>query len=353
MGRFSSFLKKVFPFVANDMGIDLGTANTLVYVRNQGIVLNEPSVVAIDTNTEDVLAVGNEAKRMLGRTPSRIKAIRPLKDGVIADFRFVEKMIRYFIYKVNEKKAMLVKPQVVIGIPAGITDVEKRAVKESAVTAGARSVYLIEEALAAAMGASLPIQEPGGNMIVDVGGGTSEIAVISLGSMAVSTSIRVGGDEFDQAIVAYLKQNFNLNIGEQTAERIKIKIGNAHPSAAANETMAVRGLDTVTGLPKILDVSSDQIREALQDRLTEVLTAIRDCLERTPPELISDILERGVVLTGGGSLLRGFDKLVSQETQVPCFVAENPLECVVQGSGKYLEEVLSHDRRSLRKYLKS
>lgn len=351
LNKIGGFLNSLIPFSGQDMGIDLGTANTLVYVRNQGIVLDEPSVVAVDEHTKEVMAVGTEAKRMLGRTPSSIKAIRPLKDGVIADFLYVEKMIRHFIYRVNKKKTVFVKPRVVIGIPGGITDVERRAVKESAISAGARSVYLIEEALAAAMGANLPINEPGGNMIVDMGGGTSEIAVISLGEMAVNKSIRVGGDEFDQALVSYMKDQFSLQIGEQTAERIKIESGNAHPSAVTNQYIQVRGLDTVTGLPKILELSSDQLREAIKDRLTEIIKHIRQCLEDTPPELIADILERGIVLTGGGGLLKGMDKLISQETQVPCYLAEDPLTCVVRGSGKYLEETIYLEKRGFKKVL--
>jgi rod shape-determining protein MreB len=328
---------KLYSLFSNDMGIDLGTANTLVYVRGQGIVLNEPSVVAVQSSTGKVLAVGHEAKRMLGRTPGDIMAIRPMRDGVIADFETVEKMIRYFIQKVH-KRATLVKPRLVIGVPSGITEVERRAVRESAEQAGAREIYLIEEALAAAIGANIPIDEPAGTMIVDIGGGTTEIAVISLGGMVISDSIRIGGDELDEAIIRYLRTQYNLIIGERTAEELKFKLGNAYPEKQV-ETMEIKGRDAISGLPRTLEVDSNEIREALKETVDMILEAIKNTLEKTPPELAADIVERGIVLTGGGCLLKGLDKYLSKETGVPVFRAENPLICVALGTGRYLEEL--------------
>jgi len=328
---------KLYSLFSNDMGIDLGTANTLVYVRGQGIVLNEPSVVAVQSSTGKVLAVGHEAKRMLGRTPGDIMAIRPMRDGVIADFETVEKMIRYFIQKVH-KRATLVKPRLVIGVPSGITEVERRAVRESAEQAGAREIYLIEEALAAAIGANIPIDEPAGTMIVDIGGGTTEIAVISLGGMVISDSIRIGGDELDEAIIRYLRTQYNLIIGERTAEELKFKLGNAYPEKHV-ETMEIKGRDAISGLPRTLEVDSNEIREALKETVDMILEAIKNTLEKTPPELAADIVERGIVLTGGGCLLKGLDKYLSKETGVPVFRAENPLICVALGTGRYLEEL--------------
>ncbi|MDH5719482.1 MAG: rod shape-determining protein [Spirochaetia bacterium] len=329
---------------SNDMGIDLGTANTLVYVKGQGIVLSEPSVVAVHASTGKILAVGQEAKRMMGRTPGEIVAIRPMKDGVIADFETVEKMIRYFINKVHNRTT-LVKPRVVIGVPAGITEVEKRAVRESAEQAGAREIYLIEEALAAAIGANIPIHEPAGNMVIDIGGGTTEIAVLSLGGMVISDSIRVGGDEFDEAIIKHMRMQYNLVVGERTAEEVKLAIGNAFPEKKI-ETFELKGRDAMSGLPRTLQLDSAELRKALREPIEAILEGTVQALERTPPELAADIVERGIVLTGGGSLLKGLDKFLSKETGVPVIRAENPLNCVALGTGKYLEE-LKYIRASL------
>lgn len=325
-----------FDFVSNDIGIDLGTANTLVYVRNQGIVLNEPSVVAVERSTGKVLAIGSAAKEMMGRTPGSIQAVRPLKDGVIADFEISEKLIADFLRRVV-KHRYLMKPRVVISVPSGITEVEKRAVRDSAENAGAREVYLLQEPMAAAIGVGLPVDQPTGQMVIDIGGGTSEIAVIALNGIVNDTSIRVAGDEFNDAIVNYLKKNYNLLIGELTAEDIKIKIGSAFP-LEKELSLEVRGRDLVAGVPKNLKISSVQIREALAETVDIVVEAVRQTLEQTPPELASDILERGIVLTGGGALLRGLEKRLRQETNLPVNVAEDPLTCVVRGAGKVLEE---------------
>lgn len=330
-------LDNLYGLFSNDMGIDLGTANTLVYVKGQGIVLSEPSVVAVQSSTGKVLAVGHEAKRMLGRTPGDIVAIRPMKDGVIADFETVEKMIRYFIQKVH-RRTTLVKPRMVIGVPSGITEVEKRAVRESAEQAGAREIYLIEEALAAAIGSNVPIQEPAGTMIVDIGGGTTEIAVISLGGMVIADSIRIGGDEFDEAIIRYLRTQYNLVIGERMAEDVKLTIGNAYPEKKP-EVMELRGRDAISGLPRTLEIDSNEIRKALKEPIDAILEAVKSSLENTPPELAADIVERGIVMTGGGCLLKGLDKFLSKETGVPVFRAENPLICVALGTGRYLDEL--------------
>ena len=331
---FFNWLHSVF---SNDMGIDLGTANTLVYVRDQGIVLSEPSVVAVESSTGKVLAVGQEAKRMMGRTPGEIVAIRPMRDGVIADFETVEKMIRYFINRVHNRKT-LVKPRVVIGVPSGITEVEKRAVRESAEQAGAREIYLIEEALAAAIGANIPIHEPSGNMVVDIGGGTTEIAVLSLGGMVITDSIRIGGDEFDEAVRRHMRTNYNLIIGDRSAEDVKLAIGNA-ATDRKSESYELKGRDAMNGLPRNLMVDSNEIRTALKETIDTILDAIKGALERTPPELAADIMERGIVLTGGGSLLRGLDKFLAKETGVPFIRAENPLNCVVLGTGRYLDQL--------------
>jgi rod shape-determining protein MreB len=339
---FDSF----YGLFSNDMGIDLGTANTLVHVKGQGIVLSEPSVVAVQTSTGKVLAVGHEAKRMLGRTPGDIVAIRPMKDGVIADFETVEKMIRYFITKVHKRKT-LVRPRVVIGVPSGITEVEKRAVRESAEQAGAREIYLIEEAMAAAIGANIPIHEPAGHMIVDIGGGTSEIAVISLGGMVISDSIRIAGDEFDEAIMKYMRNQYNLVIGERMAEEVKFRIGNVFPDKKI-ESMELKGRDAISGLPRTLEIDSAEIRKALKEPVDQILDGIKHALERTPPELAADIVERGIVMAGGGSLLRGLDKYISKETGVPVIRAENPLTCVVMGAGKFLEEIKNMSRANLK-----
>jgi len=322
---------------SNDMGIDLGTANTLVYVKGKGIVLMEPSVVAVQTNTNNVLAVGEEAKRMLGRTPGSITAIRPLKDGVIADFDITESMLRYFIRKVHNRRA-LVAPRVVIAVPSGITEVEKRAVKDSAEQAGARLVYLIEEPMAAAIGVGLPVQEPAANMIIDVGGGTTEVAIISLAGIVTSRSVRVGGDEMDEAIIQYLKRNYNLMVGERTAEDIKIAVGSAYP-LKEEMAMEVKGRDLIAGLPKILRITSEEIREALSESISTIVEAIRITLERCPPELSADLVDRGLIMTGGGALLRGFPKLVSEETGLPVHLAEEPLQSVALGTGKVLDEL--------------
>ncbi len=317
------------------MGIDLGTANTLVYVRGQGIVLSEPSVVAINKDTRKVRAVGNEGKNMIGRTPGNIVAIRPMKDGVIADFEITEAMLRYFIQKVHNRRN-LVWPRVAICVPSGITAVEKRAVEESAQQAGAKKVFTIEEPMAAAIGAGLPVQEPQGCMIVDVGGGTTEVAVISLGGIVFCKSVRVAGDEMDQAIIQHLKRTYNMMVGERTAEDIKIAIGSAYPLKEELE-MQVKGRDQVMGLPKVLTITSEEIRDSLKEPVASIVDAVRVTLERTPPELSADIVDRGVVLAGGGAMLRGLDQLIAKETGLHVTVAEDPLTAVVLGTGRYLE----------------
>ncbi len=327
----------LFGALSRDIGIDLGTANTLVYVKGRGIVLVEPSVVAIQKDTGKVLAVGTEAKRMIGRTPGNIVAIRPLKDGVIADFQVTELMIRKLIERVH-KRNYIVHPRVVVCVPSGVTAVEKRAVYEATLSAGAREAHLIEEPMAAAIGAGLPIQEPMGNMVVDIGGGTTEVAVISLGGIVASISIRVGGDEFDEAIIAHVKKEYNVMIGERTAEEIKIEIGSAYP-LPEEEDVEVRGRDLLSGLPKNIVLSSEEIRVALEETMTQIIAAIKSTLEKTPPELSSDIMDRGIVLTGGGSLLKGLDERLRQETNIPVHITEDPLSCVVIGSGKSLEEL--------------
>ncbi len=330
-----SFLAGLF---SNDLAIDLGTANTLVYVRGEGIVMNEPSIVAIHSSDHSVLAVGHEAKAMMGRTPGNIQAIRPLKDGVIADFDVTEKMLHYFISKVHRRRT-LVHPRIVIGVPSGITQVEKRAVRDSAMQAGAREVYLIEEPMAAAIGAGLPIQEPGGNMIVDMGGGTTEVAVISLSGIVYSKSVRIAGDEMDEAIVQYIRKHYNLLVGERRAEEIKIKLGSAYPMAGERATMEVKGRDLIDGIPKTIVVTDEEIREALREPVMAIVDTVRTCLERTPPELAADIVDKGIVLTGGGALLRGLDLLLRQETDLPITVADEPLSCVALGTGKVLDEL--------------
>jgi len=330
--QFLRFLPGLF---SHDMAIDLGTANTLVYVKGEGIVLSEPSVVAINQNTGKVRAVGNEAKNMIGRTPGNIVAIRPMKDGVIADFDITERMLRYFIQKVHNRKR-LASPRVAISVPSGITAVEKRAVTESALQAGAKKVFTIEEPMAAAIGADLPVQEAQGCMIVDIGGGTTEVAVISLGGIVFSKSVRVAGDEMDEAIIQHLKRTYNILIGERTAEQIKIAIGSAFPLKDELE-LQVKGRDQVLGLPKILTVTSDEIREAMREPVSAIVDAVRVTLERTPPELSADIVDRGIVLAGGGALLRGLDQLLKKETGLHVAVAEDPLTAVVLGAGKYLE----------------
>jgi len=322
---------------SNDIGIDLGTANTLVYVKDRGIVLREPSVVAIQEGTKRVLAVGEEAKRMLGRTPGNIIAIRPMKAGVIADFEITEAMLRYFIKKIHSRRKM-VRPRIIIAVPSDITEVEKRAVKDSATHAGAREVFLIEEPMAAAIGVGLPVQEPAGNMVVDIGGGTTEVALISLAGIVFSRTVRVGGDEMDECIVQYMKRVYNLMIGERTAEEIKITMGSAYPTGEDTST-EVKGRDLVAGLPKTLTITSEEIREALQEPVSSIIDAVRVTLERCPPELSADLVDRGMVLAGGGALLRGIDKLIAEQTGLPVHVADDPLSAVAEGTGVVLNEL--------------
>jgi rod shape-determining protein MreB len=321
-------------FGGRDMAVDLGTANTLVYVRGRGIVLSEPSVVAIDERSGEVHAVGVEAKRMLGRTPGTISAIRPLKDGVIADFDVTEQMLKHFIQKVHQHR--FAHPRVVVCVPSGVTGVEKRAVEEATLNAGAREAHLIEEPMAAAIGAGLPVSEPTGNMIVDVGGGTTEVAVISLGGIVVSQSLRVGGDEMDDAIISHVKKEYKLLIGQQTAEEIKLEIGSAFDMREEFHA-EVRGRDMLTGLPKTVVLSSDEVRHALEEPVSQIIDAIRSTLDKTPPELAADIMDRGIVLAGGGALLAGLDERLRHETQMPSHLAESPLTCVAVGSGRSLE----------------
>lgn len=326
MGLFDRF--------STDVGIDLGTCNTLIYVRGKGIVVDEPSVVAVEKGTKRVVAVGAEAKRMLWKTPGNIIAIRPLADGVIADIDSTEKMIRYFINKVIPRHQFFKSTRMKIGIPSCITQVERRAVIEAALKAGAKEVDVIEESLAAAIGAKIPINEPAGHMVCDIGGGTTEVSVISLGGMVVTSSIRVGGDKFDEAIVKHILQVSNLKIGQQSAERIKIQIGNAESDGGSNEKMEIRGTDAITGLPRRLEIDSLEVREALKEPVKQVVDEVKRTLGRTPPELAADIVERGIVMTGGGSMLKGLSKLISKETGVPVILVEKPLECVALGAGQ-------------------
>ena len=334
-------LNALLGMFSNDLAIDLGTANTLIYVKGRGIVCCEPSVVAVQrehgSNGTRVLAVGSEAKRMLGRTPGNIVAIRPMKDGVIADFDITEEMLRYFIRKVHNRSTLL-RPRIIICVPSGITQVEKRAVKESAESAGAREVYLIEEPMAAAIGAGLPITEPSGNMIVDIGGGTTEVAVISLSGIVYSKSVRVGGDKMDEALVQYIKRKYNLLIGERTAEQVKIEIGTAYPEENAR-TLEIKGRDLVAGVPKTLTISDAEVHEALSECINAILETIKIALERTPPELAADIVDKGIVLAGGGALLRNLDVLSREETGLPVTIADDPLSAVVLGSGMALDEI--------------
>ncbi|HDS15023.1 MAG TPA: rod shape-determining protein [Proteobacteria bacterium] len=330
----------LFGLFSSDLAIDLGTANTLVYVKGKGIVIDEPSVVAVQSNsngTKKVLAVGTEAKLMLGRTPGNIVAIRPMKDGVIADFEVTEAMLRHFITKVHKRKKW-VRPRTVICVPSGITQVERRAVKESAESAGAREVYLIEEPMAAGIGAGLPITEPAGNMVVDIGGGTTEVAVISLAGIVFSRSVRVGGDKIDEAISQYIRRKYNMLIGERMAEQVKIQLGSAAPLDEP-ETMMIKGRDTVAGVPQTLEINSDEIREALTEPVNAILDAVRVALETTPPELAADIVDKGIMLTGGGALLRNLDSLMRHETGLPITVIDEPLTCVVRGSGMVLDNL--------------
>jgi len=325
--------------LSSDMAIDLGTANTLVYVKGRGVVLNEPSVVAMMTKggKKHVLAVGNDAKQMLGRTPGNIEAIRPMRDGVIADFEVAEEMIKHFIRKVHNRRSFA-NPMIIICVPSGATAVERRAIQESALSAGARRVYLIEEPMAAAIGAGLPITEPAGNMIVDIGGGTTEVAVISLAGVVFSRSVRVAGDKMDEAIIHHIKRKYNLLIGERTAELIKITIGSAYPGNEI-QTMEIKGRDLVAGVPKIIEITDEEIREALMEPVHQVVESVRIALERTPPELASDIVEKGIVLAGGGALLRNLDVLLREETGLPVTLADDPLTAVVMGAGKVLDEL--------------
>lgn len=328
---------KALGIFSNDIGIDLGTANTLVFVRDKGVVLREPSVVAINNDTREVVAVGDEAKKMLGRTPMNITALRPMKDGVIADFEITEAMLRYFIQKVNNTMRF-VPPRVVVAVPSGITEVERRAVKESAIHAGAREVRLLQEPVAASIGVGLPIDEPTANMIVDIGGGTTEVAIISLSGVVFSKSIRVGGDELDAAIINYMKRAYNLMIGDRTAEEIKMRIGSAAP-LDEELTMEVKGRDSVAGLPKTLHLSSQEIREALSDTMSSITELVRNALERCPPELSADLVDRGFVLAGGGALIRDLDRLLSDATGLPVFVADDPLSAVANGTGVVLQNL--------------
>ena len=330
-----------------DIGIDLGTANTLVYVKGKGVVVNEPSVVAVNQTTGEVLSVGNDAKSMIGRTPGSIEAVRPMQDGVIADFDVTQAMIKKFIRKAIGPAGMFIRPLVVVCIPSGVTEVEKRAVDEAGMQAGAKEVYMIYEPMSAAIGAGLPVAEPTGSMIVDIGGGTSEVAVLSLGGIVISNSLRVAGDTFDNAIAQYIKREFNLQIGDRTAEEVKIQIGSAFPYEGEG-TMQIKGRDLVSGLPRLVEVRASQIREALAEPIYSIIDCIKMTLEKTPPELAADIMDRGIMLAGGGALLRGLDRIIELETQIKVNVAENPLNGVIDGIGKMLE---GEDRNMLRKIL--
>ncbi len=330
-------LTSVLGLLSNDLAIDLGTANTLVYVKGKGIVLREPSVVTVHKDSKHVLAVGAEAKAMVGRTPENIMAIRPMKDGVIANFEITEAMLRYFIQKVHNRKNF-VRPRMVICVPSGITQVERRAVRDSAENAGAREVYLIEEPMAAAIGVGLPVEEPGGSMVVDIGGGTTEVAVISLAGIVYAQSVRVGGDEMDEAIIGYIKRNYNLLIGERTAEQIKIQVGSAY-EVGERKSIEIKGRDLIAAIPKTVVISDEEVRESLAEPVSTIVETVRSALERTPPELAADIVDRGIVLAGGGGLLRGIDVLLKEETGLPITVAEDPLSAVVMGTGKVLDEL--------------
>lgn len=330
-------LNRLFGLFSNDLAIDLGTANTLVYLKGKGIVLREPSVVAVHKETKEILSVGTDAKRMLGRTPGNVVAIRPMKDGVIANFEITEKMLKYFIHKVHNRKA-LVRPRIIISVPSGITQVEKKAVKDSAESAGAREVFLIEEPMAAAIGVGLPIQEPSGSMIIDIGGGTTEIAVISLSGVVYCKSVRVGGDVMDESIVNYIKRKYNLLIGERTGENIKIQVGSAYP-LEERLTMEVKGRDLIAGIPKTIQIYDEEIRDSLSEPISSIIEAVKVALERTPPELSADIVDSGIVMAGGGALLRGIDHLLREETGLPIIIAESPLDAVVLGTGKVLDGI--------------
>ncbi|WP_411683081.1 rod shape-determining protein [Clostridium thailandense] len=323
--------------ISRDMGIDLGTANTLIYVKGKGILLREPSVVAINSDAKKVLAVGDEAKQMIGRTPGNIVAIRPLKDGVIADFDVTQAMLKKFIEKVSQKSAFT-SPRIVVCFPSGVTEVEKRAIDEATKQAGARDVLLMEEPMAAAIGAGLPVNEPTGSMIVDIGGGTTEVAVISLGGIVTSKSLRIAGDELDHAIISYIKKEYNLAIGERTAENVKIELGSAFDNGEEN-AMDIRGRDLISGLPKVVNITESEIRDALKEPVASIIDAIKTTLEKTPPELASDIMDKGIMLAGGGAMLRGLDQLINRETHMPVHIAESPLDCVALGAGKALDTI--------------
>jgi rod shape-determining protein MreB len=341
------FLDAIAGWFTNDISIDLGTANTLIYVKGKGIVLNEPSVAAVDKSTGKVIAVGNEAKAMLGRTPGEIEAVRPMKDGVIADFETTENMLREFILKVTKRK-FFVRPRIMICVPSGITEVEKRAVRDSAENAGAREVFLVAEPIAAAIGVGLPVEKPAGNMVIDIGGGTTEIAVIALSGIVTATSIRIGGDKLDEAILQFAKRTYNLLIGDQTAELIKMRIGSAYPLEGGEEEMEIKGRDLVAGIPKTLVIRSDEVRAALKEPTDQIVQAVKRSLEETPPELSADIVDRGIVMSGGGALLRGLDKLLRDETNLPINVVEDPLTCVVLGTGKILDEPERYEKVLMR-----
>ncbi len=332
------FFKKVLGFFSNDLAIDLGTANTLVFLKNKGIVCNEPSVVAVDKRKNRVLAVGSEAKRMLGKTPSYIQAVRPMKDGVIADFDITGEMLKYFISKVHNRTAF-VSPRIVIGVPSAITQVERRAVRDAAEASGAREIFLIEEPMAAAMGVGLPIDEPYGNMIVDIGGGTSDVAVISLSGIVCSKAVRVGGDKMDEAIINYIKKTYSLLVGDRTAEQIKIEIGSAIQIDKSDLTMDIKGRDLISGIPKTVTITEDEVREALAESVSLIVETIKITLENTPPELASDIVDRGIVIAGGGALLRGLDLLLRKETDLPVVIADDPLSSVAIGVGRALDDL--------------
>ncbi|GHT36395.1 rod shape-determining protein [Endomicrobiia bacterium] len=336
----------IFGLFSNDMGIDLGTASVLVFIKGQDIVLREPSVVAMERDTKRVLAIGTEAKRMLGKTPANIIAVRPLRNGVIADFEATEKMIRYFIKKVHNKKTLL-HPRIVIGVPSGITEVERRAVRESAEQAGAREVHLIDEPMAAAIGAGIPIQDPEGSMIVDIGGGTTEVAIVSLGGMVVAKSLDIAGDKMDEAVVQYFRRKYNLTVGENTAESVKMEIGSVSP-LDQELTMDIKGRDLLTGLPKTVNVTSEEVRNALEDPIRKIIEVVKNVLEETPAELSADLVDRGIILSGGGCLIKGLPERLSQETELPVNRANDPLTCVARGTGAYLEE-LDNIRKSKKK----
>ena len=339
--ELSSWLGSGRLIPVNDIAVDLGTANTLVYVKGEGIVLNEPSVVAVDGGSRRILGIGLEAKRMLGRTPDGIEAIRPLKDGVIADVDVTEMMLRHFLKQVTSKRIFRIKPTVVVGVPSGITELERRAVRSSAMSAGSKNVFMVDEPMAAAIGVGLPVETPTGNMVIDIGGGTTEIAVIALSGIVSNTSIRVGGDELDAAIVTFLRKNYNLLIGEPTAEAIKVQIGSAFDYGEEQE-LEVKGRDLVSGIPKTVVVHSQEIRECIQEPIQAIVDAVRRALEITPPELASDIVDRGIMMTGGGALVRGLDKLLKHETNLPIHVDEDPLTCVVRGAGRILDDLTKY-----------